>query len=111
MKDTIPFEDFLKLDIRVGYVKEAENVQDSKKLVKLTVDFGEELGERTILTGMQQWYGPDDFVGKNFPFLVNLEPRKMAGIESQGMLMAADQDDIPMFIPVSIEIKPGTVIR
>lgn len=111
MKDTIQFEDFLKLDIRVGYVKEAENVPDSKKLIKLMVDFGEELGERTILTGMQQWFGPDDFMGKNFSFLVNLEPRKMAGIESQGMLMAADQDDVPVLIPVPDTIRPGTLIR
>ena len=111
MKDTIPFTDFLKLDIRVGYVKEAENVEDSKKLVKLTVDFGAEIGELSIVTAMQKWLGPDDFVGKNFPFLVNLEPRKMAGIESQGMLMAADQDDVPMLIPVSGEVRPGTVIR
>ena len=111
MKDTIPFTDFLKLDIRVGCVKEAENVENSKKLIKLIVDFGAEIGELSIVTAMQQSLRPDDFVGKNFPFLVNLEPRKMAGIESQGMLMAADQDDVPMLIPVSGEVRPGTVIR
>ncbi|MDA1316640.1 MAG: methionine--tRNA ligase [bacterium] len=111
MKDTITYEDFLKLDIRVGKVIAAENVPDSKKLIKLTVYFGEELGERTVLTGMQQWVSSDELVEKQFLFLVNLEPRKMAGLESQGMLMAADQDDSPILIPVPNEVRPGTLIR
>lgn len=111
MRDYIVFDDFLKLDIRIGEVIEAKNVPDSNKLIELTVDFGEELGTRTILTGMQKWYQPADFVGKKFLFIVNLEPRKMAGKESHGMLLSGDISGAPQLIPVPADLPNGTLIR
>jgi len=111
MKDTITLDDFIKLDVRIGEVIEAKNLADSKKLLELTVDFGEEVGTRTILAGMQKWYTPEDFIHKKFLFLVNLAPRKMAGSESQGMLMAADNDDKPILIEAPNDIPNGSMIR
>ena len=85
------FKDFQKLDIRVGTVIKAENPKWSHWVTKLTVDLGEEIGERTIFAGIMHFYKPEEIVGKQYPFLVNLEPRKMGpkGDESQGMLLAA----------------------
>lgn len=111
MKDIINYEDFLKLDFRIGEVVDAENLENSNKLIKLTVDFAEESGNRTILTGMQKWYQPEDFKGKKFMFLVNLAPRKMAGSESQGMIIAAELDGSPKLIEAPTDLPPGTLIR
>jgi len=111
MKDTITFEDFIKLDIRIGEVIEAKNLADSNKLIELTVDFGDEIGKRTILAGMQKWYTPEDFIHKKFIFLVNLAPKKMAGSESQGMLMAADTGDEPKLIEAPTDLPIGSTIR
>lgn len=97
MKDTITFDDFLKLDIRVGTITSAEPVPKSKKLLKLAVDFGTEIGVRTILAGIA---GPDP-AGKAASLnlekpkvlaVVNLAPRMMMGIESHGMLLASHDD-------------------
>jgi methionine--tRNA ligase beta chain len=91
-RQTIKYDDFAKIDIRVGTITHAEKVENSEKLIKLTVDLGE-LGIRQILTGMQKWYSPQDFINLQTLFLVNLEPRKMAGLESQGMMLSAELDD------------------
>jgi methionine--tRNA ligase beta chain len=90
IKPTISFDDFSKLDIRVGKVVGAKNVENSEKLIALEVDFGE--FSRTILTGMQKWYSPEDYIGKQFLFVVNLAPKKMAGLESHGMLLSVGLD-------------------
>jgi len=90
--DTVIFEDFSKLEIRVGKVIEATLVPESSKLIKLRASFGE-LGERTIFAGIKAWYQPEDLTGKNFVFVYNLKPRPMMGEESQGMMMAAEDDD------------------
>ena len=91
MKNTINYEDFAKLDIRMGTVVSCENVPKSNKLLKLEVDFGG-LGIKQILTGMATWYNSENYVGKQFPFIVNLEPRKMMGLESQGMMLSVGTD-------------------
>lgn len=98
-KTTITYDDFAILDIRVGSVISCENVPKSEKLLKLEVDFGK-LGTRQILTGMAKWYAPDDFINKQFLFIVNLEPRKMMGLTSHGMLLSigTDHDQKPIFI-------------
>lgn len=88
---TIKYDDFAKLDIRVGTILSCEKVTDSEKLLKLEIDFGE-LGKRQILTGMQKFYEPETFIGLQTLFIVNLEPRKMAGLESQGMLLSVGSD-------------------
>ncbi|MEZ6255640.1 MAG: methionine--tRNA ligase [Patescibacteria group bacterium] len=106
MKDLIEYPDFAKLDIRVGTITDAIRVEESEKLLKLTVDFGE-LGERTILTGMQKWYSPNDFINKQMLFVVNLAPKKMVGLESRGMLLSIG-DNPPVFIHPSQPISNGT---
>lgn len=99
VKKTIKYEDFDRLDIRVGLVTNCENVPKSDKLLRLEIDFGK-LGSKQILTGMAKWYKPEDFINKQFLFIVNLEPRKMMGLESQGMLLSigTDHEQKPMFI-------------
>ena len=92
----IGFEHFEAIDIRVGTVIAAEKVVDSDKLLKLRIDMGKE--ERQILTGMQEFYEPKDFIGKQVPVLVNLAHRTMAGEASEGMLLALEGDAGPVFL-------------
>ena len=87
MKDIINFEDFTKLDIRAGEVLNCGVVEGSDKLVKMQVDFGD-LGEKQVIAGISKWYECGDMIGKQLLFVVNLEPRKLMGLESQGMLLA-----------------------
>lgn len=89
MKPIITYEDFAKLDLRVGTIINCEEKEGSDKLLRLTVDFGEE-GTRTIFSGIKKWYSPEDLKDKQFVFVFNLAPRKMMDEESQGMLLAAD---------------------
>lgn len=103
-------EDFLKVELRVGIVLEVEDVEESEKLLKLKVDLGEE-EPRQILAGVKQWYKPKDFVGKQVVVVANLEPRIMMGLESQGMLLAADADGSPVFLKPSKKVPAGTKIR
>ena len=90
-KNTIEFDDFTKVDLRVGTVIEAENIPKSDKLLKLKVDTG--LDKRTILSGISKYYSPKEILNKKVMILINLKPRKMMGIESQGMLLLADDGD------------------
>lgn len=113
----ITFDDFSKIELKVGTVLEAEDLEGSEKLLKLKVDLGEE-NPRQILAGVKQWYSPSDFVGKQVVVVANLEPRVMMGLESQGMMLAADPDSIgadsdegPIFLTVPKEVPPGTKIR
>ena len=84
----ITYDDFAKLDIRIGTIESAEKMPNGDKLLKLQVNFGEE--KRQILSGTAEFYSPESLVGKQCPFLINLEPRKIKGEESQGMLLAID---------------------
>lgn len=115
MKATVEYADFDKLDLRVGKVVAAEAPSWSRKLIQFTVDFGEEIGTKTILSGIQAWYSPEEFVGKAFPFIVNLAERKMGEGVSQGMMIMADGkvdgEDHPIVFPLPESITPGTVIR
>src|SRR3989344_1533983 len=87
----ITIEDFGKLEIKIGKILSSERVEGTEKLLRLEVDFGSEsgIGTRQIVSGIAQFYNPEELVGKLCPFLVNLEPRMLKGIESQGMLVAA----------------------
>lgn len=100
MRPQIDITDLEKLDIRIGTITTAEKVVGSDKLIKLNVDFGVEIGVRQILTGMQKFYEPEYFVGMQTIFCLNLKPRKMMGIESQGMIMALglSDDSTPVFL-------------
>jgi methionyl-tRNA synthetase len=91
MKEMITYDDFSKLDIRVCTIEEAEKVQGADKLLKLTVNTG--LDKRTIVSGIALYYRPEDLVGKQFCFVLNLAPRKLRGIESQGMILSAEDPD------------------
>lgn len=109
----IAFNEFSKLELRVGTVLEAEDVEGSEKLIKLKVDLGEAdlPAGRQVLAGVKKWYKPKDFVGKQVVVVANLEPRKMMGLESEGMMLAADTEDGPVFLTVPKKVSPGTKVR
>ena len=88
MKDTIQYDDFAKMDIRTGTILTAEKMEKSKKLLKLSVDLGFET--RTILSGIAEHFSAEEVVGKQVVVLANLAPRPMMGIESQGMILMAE---------------------
>lgn len=109
IKEQIEIDDLNKVDVRVGTIISAEKVEGSTKLIKLIVDFGE-LGTRQILTGMQEYYSPEDFVGMQTTFVVNLKPRKMMGLESQGMIFAADTPEKPAFLIIKGNCENGNSV-
>lgn len=90
-KETIEFEDFTKLDIRVGTILEAEKVAKTKKLLQLKVDVGIDI--RTIVSGIAESFSPEDIIGQQVTVLTNLAPRKIRGVESQGMILMTDTPD------------------
>ncbi|MBQ2950942.1 MAG: methionine--tRNA ligase [Prevotella sp.] len=110
IKPIVSFEDFEKLDIRVGHVKNCEKVKKSKKLLQFTLDDG--TGEdRTILSGIAEWNNPEDLVGKQVLFVANFAPRTMMGMESQGMILSAvDHDGSLRVTSVLREVKPGSQV-
>lgn len=110
-KDLTAFTDFQKLDIRVGEVKECSPLEGAKKLLRLKVDLGVDYAEVQILSGLAEFYKPEDLLGKKFMFIANLEPRKMMGTDSQGMIMAADDGERPIIIPVDQNLQNGTIVR
>lgn len=103
----IVFEDFKKVEIRIGEVISAEKVENADKLLKLEVEFGSEIGNRQIVSGIAEHYAPEDLVGKKLPFIVNLEPRNFRGVESQGMLLALNGDK-PILLEPSEDVRVGT---
>lgn len=105
----ISFDDFSKLDIRIGKILSAEKVEGADKLIKLQVDFGEE--KRQIVSGIAEFYAPEDLIEKEFPFLINLEPRTLRGVESHGMILAADIDGKPVLLQPEEEVPAGSKIR
>ncbi len=107
--DTIQYDDFAKLDLRVAKVVAAEEIEGADKLLKLTLDVGE-LGERIVASGIKQWYKPEDLIGKTVVYLANLAPRTLRGVESQGMIIAAGGEEAILLTPES-ECQPGTVVR
>lgn len=113
MKPGVTYSEFEKLDIRVGTVVACEMPTWSKKLLRLEVDFGTEAdgGKRVIFSGIKQWYTPDELVGKQFPFLINLEPKKMGEEESQGMMLMADGEERPILFQLQSGVPTGTIVR
>ena len=120
--ETVSFDEFKKLEIKIGKILSAEKVEDSNKLLKLQVDFGstsqvlpdgkisEVKEQRQILAGIAKFYAPESLIGKLCPFVFNLEAKKMGGIESQGMILCAD-DEGPVLLHPDKEIKPGSIIK
>ncbi len=107
----IQYEDFTKLDIRIGTVVAAELVPETDKLIKCTVDFGEELGQRTIVSGIAEWKKPEELVGRQFPYIVNLAPRMLRGVESQGMLLAASDEEGVALLSAERPVPKGTRLK
>ncbi len=105
----ITFNDFKKLEIRIGKVLSAEKVEGTDKLMKLEIDFG--TGKRQLVAGMAEFFEPNHLIGKEFPVLVNLEPRNFKGIESQGMVLAVDVDGKPVLLQPEKEVPPGSIVR
>ena len=110
MKPEITFDDFTKLDIRVGKILTAEKVEKADKLLKITVDTG--IDKRTVVSGIAEHYKPEDIIGKHVSILLNLAPRKIRGIESQGMILMAESEDGKLaFVSPEKEINSGGEIR
>ncbi|MBI2045398.1 methionine--tRNA ligase subunit beta [Candidatus Pacearchaeota archaeon] len=93
VEDIISFSDWQKLDLRVGKILKVEEIEGADKLWKLEVDLGKTIGKRIICAGIKEFYSKDELKGRKIVVVENLQPRKMRGIESQGMLLAAVSDD------------------
>jgi methionine--tRNA ligase beta chain len=104
----ISFEDFKKIELRVGKIEKAEKIEGSEKLLKLIVDLGNE--KRQIVAGIAKFYQPEDLISKEIVVVVNLEPKKLMGFESQGMLLAAEKNGEPVILIPEKEVPPGTII-
>ena len=110
VKPEVSFEDFEKLDIRVGHILNCEKVKKSKKLLKFTIDDGTG-AERTICSGIAAYYEPEDLIGKDVLFVANFAPRKMMGIESQGMILSAVNFDGSLNVTSLLgKVKPGSQV-
>ncbi len=110
VKETISFDDFTKMDIRTATITDATRVPRTKKLLQLTLDTG--IDTRTVVAGIAEQFDPSDVIGKKITVLVNLAPRKIKGIESQGMILMAEEDDGNLvFISPSEKTKNGSRIR
>ncbi len=110
IKENIAFDQWEKLDIRVGHIKACQPVKKSNKLLQFTIDDGSGT-DRTILSGIAKFYKPEDLIGKDVLFIANLAPRKMMGIESQGMILSAVNFDGSLAVTTTLsEVKPGSQI-
>jgi len=108
--ETISYEDFAKLDIRVGTIKEALPHPNADKLVILKIDEGkEEL--RQLVAGIKESYEPEELAGKQIVFLANLEPKELRGEISNGMILAADSEGKPVLLSPEKEVPPGSTVK
>ena len=104
----ITFDEFKKIELKVGRVRKAERIDGAGKLIKLVVDIGTE--ERQLVAGIADYYAPEALVGKNIVVLANLEPKMIRGIPSNGMILAADGGKIAL-LTVEDDVLPGTPVR
>ncbi|MDO8608930.1 MAG: methionine--tRNA ligase, partial [bacterium] len=109
-KPIIQYADFQKLDIRVGEIISAEKLENSKNLLKLLVNFGADYGNVEILSGLVQYYSPKSLQGNKYVFLVNLEPRKLMGTFSNGMILVVNDTKKPILFKVKKSLQNGTAI-
>ncbi len=112
----IPFRDFEKVELRIARIISAARVDGSEKLIRLQLDAGDknEAGEsvpRQILAGIGKVYAPENIVGKEIVIVANLEPRKLMGLESQGMLLAASDENGPVILMPEKDVPPGSAIH
>ena len=110
MKPEVAFDTFEKLDIRVGHIKNCQKVKKSNKLLQFTIDDGSGT-DRTILSGIAKFYEPEQLIGKDVLFVANFAPRKMMGLESQGMILSAVNFDGSLSVTTTLgEVKPGSQV-
>ncbi|KPJ71324.1 methionyl-tRNA synthetase [Parcubacteria bacterium DG_74_3] len=113
----ISFQEFQKMDLQIGKVIEVKGVEGAENLLKLKVDFGEKPSKssgreiRQIIAGIAKFYKAEDLLGKDIVVIVNLEPKRVFGLESQGMLLAADVEGEPILLLPDKKVPPGTKIR
>lgn len=105
----ISFDDFKKVELKVAEILSAECVEGSDKLLKLQVSLGSE--ERQIIAGIGKKYAPDTLIGRSIVIVANLEPRMLMGLESQGMLLAADSPDGPILLRPDKEVASGALVK
>jgi len=106
---SISYDDFKKLDLLVAKILKIEKIPGKTKIVKGEIDLGDEI--RNVIIGGAEFYEPDDLIGKTVIVVANLEPKKMAGVESNAMLLAADVNDKPFWLTVDSEVPSGTKIK
>ncbi len=106
----VSYDDFAKLDLRVAKVIAAEPIEGKSRIIKGRIDLGND-DQRDVIIGGAQYYQPGDIVGKTVIVIANLEPKKMAGVESNAMLLAADVDDKPFWLTVNEDIPLGSPIK
>jgi len=104
----INFGEFKKLRIRIGFIVEAEKVEGTDKLLKLQVDFGDE--KRQIVSGIAEFYKPEQLINKQFPFIVNLEPRTIRGVESQGMILGVSAGEKIVLLKPQKKVPAGSFV-
>ena len=107
--ETITYDDFTKLDLRVAKIIATEPIPGKTRIIKGTIDLGD--NKRDVIIGGAQYYSPDDLIGKTVIVVANLEPKKMAGVESNAMLLAADVDDKPFWLTVDGDVPLGSPIK
>jgi len=105
--DQISYDDFAKIDFRVGEIVETEEVEGSDKLIKMKVDLGQ-LGEKQVLSGIRKWYKPEELVGKKTVFVVNLPIRLIMGQESEAMIFSAEDKNNMSAIVLDKEVENGS---
>ena len=106
---SISYDDFQKLDLRVAKILKIEEIPGKSRIVKGEIDLGDET--RDFIIGGAEFYEPDDLIGKTVIVVANLEPKKMAGVESNAMLLEADIKDKPYWLTVNTEVQPGKKIK
>ncbi|WP_295280616.1 methionine--tRNA ligase subunit beta, partial [Veillonella sp.] len=109
IKDNVEYDDFAKLDLRVAKVISCEKVKKSKKLLKFVLDVGVE--ERTVVSGISQYYEPEDMIGKKVIYLANLAPKKFMGIESYGMILSASDFADNLEVTNIESLIPGSLVK
>ena len=110
VKDNIVYEDFAKMDIRIGTNMAAEKVAKTKKLLKLTIDTG--IDQRTVVSGIAEYFEPENIIGQQITILVNLAPKMLKGIESQKMILTAENSDGSLvFVTPASKIKEGSEVK
>lgn len=108
--EIITYDDFTKLDLKIATILSAERIEGSEKLLKLSIDLGEEQ-PRTLAAGIGKRYAPEELVGTQIVMIANLAPRTLMGVESQGMLLATDDESGPVLLRPQSTVKPGSAIH